>query len=113
LQNPNVTHYDSLLDAELASLRGEEFDARKHYEVAILYAGRRGLTQDRALGHERYGEHLIRMGADYRQDAEYQIGEALKLYDEWGAHAKVRRMVKVHEKYHLPPNEIRLRSEIY
>jgi hypothetical protein len=108
LQNPNVTHYDSLLGAELDSLRGDEYEARKLYEVAILYAGRRGLTQDRALAHERYGEHLARLGPDHQPDAEFQIGEAIKLYEEWGAHAKVRRMRKAHERLLSPPHEILL-----
>jgi hypothetical protein len=107
-QNPNVTHYDSLLDAELASLRGEEFDARRNYDAAILFAGRRGVTQDQALGHELYGEHLCRMGPEYQQDAEYQIGEALKLYDEWGAHGKAQRMREVHGMLLAPPGEIRV-----
>jgi hypothetical protein len=107
-QNPNVTHYDSLLDAELASLRGEEFDARKHYDAAILFAGRRGITQDRALGHELYGDHLARMGPEYQQDAEYQIGEALMLYEEWGAHAKAKLVRESHRLHLAPPGEIRV-----
>ena len=79
VQNPNVAHYDALLDAEMASLRGDTFSAARYFEAAVLYSGRRGLTQDRALAHERYGEHFLRLGPNHIQDAEFQIGEAIKI----------------------------------
>jgi len=89
-------HYDALLDAELKSLRGQTLAAATLYQVAITFAGRSGLTQDRALGHERYGEHLCRLGLDYASDAEFHLNEAVRLYDEWGAQAKVEHLQKVH-----------------
>lgn len=78
--------------------------AATRFEVAILYAGRCGFTQDRALAHERYGEHLWRIGQ--AQDAEFQMGEAVKLYDEWGAHAKVRQIQRIHQHILGPSTEI-------
>lgn len=87
-----MPHYDSLLDAELDSLRGGTYSAGRSYEASILYAGRRGLTPDQALAHERYGEHWVRLGPNHVHDAQFQLGEAVKLYDEWGAHAKVEQI---------------------
>jgi hypothetical protein len=86
-----------LLDAEAESLRGDHYSACRHYEAAVLYAGRRGWRQDQALAHERYGMYLSRLdGGDERHqhqhDAHFHLREAVKLYDEWGAHAKVDLM---------------------
>lgn len=99
------------MDAELDSLRGNHYAAAKSYEMAILFAGRRGFTQDRALAHERFGEHLVRLGNDHVQDAEFQIGEAIKLYEEWEAHAKVELMRKQYHELLAPPVEIRIEIE--
>ena len=103
-----MTQFDSLLDAEAESLRGDHYNACRHYEAAVLYAGRRGWRQDQALAHERYGMHLSRLedggsggGGDdrhdhHRNDAHFHLREAVKLYDEWGAHAKVDLMRRAH-----------------
>jgi hypothetical protein len=91
-----------LLDAEAESLRGEHYSACRHYEAAVLYAGRHGWRQDQALAHERYGMYLSRLdGGDERRhqhhhDALFHLREAVKLYDEWGAHAKVDLMRTAH-----------------
>lgn len=75
------------------SLRGDNnYAAEKCYEVAVVYAGRRGLTQDQALAHECFADHFRRRGLNYSKDAEYHLTEALKLYEEWGAHAKVEQL---------------------
>jgi hypothetical protein len=97
-QNPNAIQFDALLDAEFASVRGVKHHAvaTSRFEVAILYSGRIGLTQDRALAHERYGEHLARLGSQYEDDASYHIGQAIRLYDDWGGRAKVNLMKRVH-----------------
>jgi hypothetical protein len=100
-----VTHYDSLFEAEFDSLRGtgDMYTAAKSYEMAIVYAGRRGLSQDQALAHELFGEHLIRLGSsEHSQDAEFHLGQAIKLYAEWGAHAKVRLMEEKHQNFLAP-----------
>jgi hypothetical protein len=98
------------MDAELDSLKGDNYAASKSYEVAILYAGRRGLTQDRALAHERYGEHLHRLGNEQIQDAQFQISEAIKLYEEWGAFAKVQLLGKIYLNLLSPPTEIQIET---
>jgi hypothetical protein len=61
--------------------------AKKHYEVAILMAARRGFTNDEAMAHERFGEHALQLGDS--NDAFYHFERAIALYQEWGAHAKV------------------------
>ena len=100
-----MTHYDSLFDAEFDSLRGtgDVYTAATSYEMAIVYAGRRGLSQDQALAHELFGEHLSRLGsAEHSQDAEFHLGQAIKLYAEWGARAKVRLMEEKHQQFLAP-----------
>lgn len=90
------------------SLRGDSEAAIRLFELAVLYAGRRGLAQDRALAHERYGEHLARLGPHRIQDADFHFREAVQLYQEWGAHAKVRRMLQGSGDVLDPPSEIEI-----
>lgn len=84
------------MDAELESLRGHNYAAASRYEMAELYAGSCNLTQDRALAFERYGEHLARLGPDHETEAKTQLSEAVRLYKEWGAHAKVAQLYRLH-----------------
>jgi hypothetical protein len=77
--------------------------------IQIRQSDFRGLTQDRALAHELFGEHLARLNpVEHGDDAEFQLNEAIKLYTEWGAHAKVRLMNKIHSKILAPPSEIEI-----
>lgn len=116
-QNPNVTHYDSLLDGEMSSLRGDAHASSRFFESAVVYTGRRGLIQDQALAHERYAEHLSRLGRDHGADAEFHMREAVKLYKEWGAHAKVNQLKGLHveilsEPTLAPPTSIEIQLEL-
>jgi len=89
--NPNVQHCESLIVAELASLNGKSpMATKRHYEVAILLAGRWGLTCDQALAHERFGDYARRLGDE--NDARYHYSHALRLYRAWGAIAKVAQL---------------------
>lgn len=108
MQNPNVTQYAGIFDAELASLRRDNNNAEKDFEFAMAHAQRRGLTQDRALAHERFAEHFVRLGASYRKEAAHHMAEALRLYEEWGAHAKVLLLQSTFESVLAPPQEIEL-----
>ena len=86
--NPNVQHYTTLLEAELASLNGQPFAiAAAYYENAIAVAGRYGFTNDDGLAHEKFGDHCSRNGDDVAAAAHYQI--ALKRYETWGAQARI------------------------
>jgi hypothetical protein len=105
-QNPNITHCESLIDAELAALEGHTHLAIKHYEVAILLAGRRGFTNDQALAHERFGDYMMERGD--LNDAAYHLRFAIRLYEDWGASAKASQMKAKHAPLLAPPTEIRL-----
>ena len=99
VQNPNIQHYDALIDAELAGLAGDSHLAKKQYEVAIILAGRRGFICDKALAHERFGGHALHLGD--LNDALYHFERAIALYQEWGAHAKVVKLRSVHSNLPL------------
>jgi tetratricopeptide (TPR) repeat protein len=103
-QNVNVRHYESLLEAELAALDGRRSIALKHYDISILLAGRQGFIQDQAMAHQKLGEFHLKSAN--MQDAEYHVGEAIKLYEEWGAFQKAHHIKVKHEKLLAPPSEI-------
>jgi tetratricopeptide (TPR) repeat protein len=86
--NPNVIHYDRLLDAERAALDGKSNAALKHYQSAVSLAARGGFVHDAALANERYAEYLLHDMSD-RQEAIFYFEEAIKFYSEWGALKKV------------------------
>jgi hypothetical protein len=86
--NPNVIHYDRLLDAERAALDGKSNAALKHYRSAVSLAVRGGFVHDAALANERYAEYLLHDMSD-RQEAIFYFEEAIKFYSEWGALKKV------------------------
>ncbi len=104
--NPNVRHYDELLQAEFASLDGKGPHAEHHYETAILLCGRRGMRNVWALAHQRRGEFHLREGND--DDALYDINNAIRLYEEWGAKAKAEQLKEKHGKLlgHLSEIEV-------
>lgn len=87
--NPNVQHYESLLEAELASSsNGKPFVvAAKHYDCAIMLAGRLGLANDCGLAQERFGDHFLRHGDP--EGARFQYRAAMESYEKWGAQTKV------------------------
>lgn len=99
-------HYESMMDAELAALAGDLHVATKHYEVAILLAGRRGFMNDRALAHERFGEYVLSRGDT--SDALYHFDRAIQLYRDWGAHAMIKTLKAKHTELLKPPSEIKL-----
>jgi hypothetical protein len=91
--NPNVKHYESLLDAEWAAFKGKKFDAIKHFEAAILLAARGGLQHDAALATERLAEFYFHStGIHDREEAAFQVRQSIRYWGEWGAIAKVRHL---------------------
>jgi len=89
--NPNTHHLECLLDAEVNALSGSRVVDIKNFGSAVLLAGRRGITSDQALIHERYAEALKASGAD-DSDISFHFSKARSLYREWGAFAKVAKM---------------------
>jgi tetratricopeptide (TPR) repeat protein len=79
-----------LLEAELASLRGDADAALSKFLCAIALEKESRALLRVALSHERLGRHLIRLG-QHGEGRRY-LEEALKSYDEYGAMAKVRHL---------------------
>jgi hypothetical protein len=91
--NPNVKHYESLLDAEWAPFKGKKFDAIQHFEAAILQAARGGFQHDAAFATERLAEFHFHSTEIYdREEAAFQVGQSIRYWGEWGAMAKVRHL---------------------
>merc|ERR1712232_51375 len=88
--DPNCLHYDLLLDAEKAALKGKKDVAIESYQQAALQAGRSGFIHDQALANERLGDFSLDIGDV--DEAKYRYNEAIKLYGEWGASRKVRQL---------------------
>ena len=84
--NPNCVHHEVLLEAEMAALANKRKAAYKLFESAVLLSGRRGMIHDQALASERFAEFCLEQND--QDEAKYRIGEAMKLYKEWGARYK-------------------------
>ena len=76
-------------------MRGEFDAARQHYERAIVAAGETNLAA-RALGHELFGEFLLRM--EERAAAARELALAVAVYEQRRAHAKARQLRERHSK---------------
>jgi hypothetical protein len=103
--NPNVIHYDRLLDAEKAALDGKSKAAQTLYQKAVALAARGGFVHDAALANERYGEFLLHDMSD-KQEAVYRFEEAIKFYSEWGASKKVELIREQYSDLWQRPTEI-------
>lgn len=105
--NPNVRHYDFLMDAECAALNGKLDAAESYYRDAIVSATRQGHIHESAFASERYGEFLLSEGKD-PEDARHQLARAVRLYDEWGAARKASLLREMYQDLLLPqkPTEV-------
>lgn len=96
-KNPNVVHYLMLLQAEKSALEPKyHAEADSQYRKAIALASRTGQMHQSALFNERYSDFLGHRtndkGHEYEafQDlAQHHRTEAIRLYRDWGAYAKV------------------------
>lgn len=91
--NPNFIFANYLLDAEAAIHGGKKASAIKNYESAAASAARSGFRSYHALIQERTGDIFEEMGD--HGEAVYRWKNALPIYEEWGADAKV---VQLQEK---------------
>lgn len=88
----NYAHKAELIEAELASIRGDNEGAIKHYRAAIEGAAKYAFLHEQALATELLGMHYLAQG---QQDvAEFYVGRARRLYRRWGANAKVAQLDK-------------------
>ena len=99
-----------LVKAENAALDQRIPLAKKHYEVAMLLAGRRGFTNDLALIHQRLGEFHLQLGEN--EDALYHVNAALRLYSDWGALAKVGQVERKHSDLLSMPSEVLVKTRL-
>jgi hypothetical protein len=89
--NPNVRHYEALLDAEAMACQGKYSAAVKYFEDAILFSGRGGYQHELALASERFGEFHLSVMKD-TDEGVYRLREATKYWRCWGAQAKVESL---------------------
>jgi len=92
--NVNAVHMVQFVEAEIAALRGDTTGAMTSYNQCISSAARNGCLNDRALAHERAG--LFCLDHDDFESAAYNLHVAVKVYQHWGANAKVDQILKEH-----------------
>jgi hypothetical protein len=89
-EGPDFRHMVLGLEAEQARLAGQHRQALARYADAAERAGSKGYRQHAALLLERRAGLLqsLRRGTE----AASALSQALALYEEWGAHAKVAQL---------------------
>jgi len=95
--DPNVKHYDLMLNAELAVLDKKYDKADEMYKQAISHAVRNDHLHHAALFHERFAEYRLQVHDD-RDDGQYHMDQAIRYYTEWGAIGKAAKLKKDFEK---------------
>ena len=89
-KNPNIEHSLHLLEAEMASLKGNKEKAISQYRLAIDTAEKNCFLQDQALSNEMAGLYFASIGDTTRQSIHTE--NAIRCYSEWGATAKVEQL---------------------
>ncbi len=84
----NHQHKLDLLIAEMASLKGHDDKARKHYDLAIKGAESGEFLNEEALSLERAAIYYLSTNQDLV--AENYLRKAYQTYKEWGAIAKMQ-----------------------
>ncbi|MFK7952580.1 MAG: AAA family ATPase [Ekhidna sp.] len=98
--NPtNHQHKLDLLLAELAALKGNDDEARKHFDLAIKGAENGEFLNEEALSLERAGLYYLSTGQNFI--AENYLRKSYQTYKEWGATAKVQDLKKRFPKIFL------------
>ena len=93
----NVAHAACLLDAELASILGENQRAAELYDRAQELAAANRFTQDEALANELAGEFYRRLGRE--KIAHTYFNDAYSGYARWGAAAKMAQLSRRYPDY--------------
>lgn len=89
--NPNVVHYDLLLNAEQAVLDKKYVKADEFYRQAIVSAARGGHLHHAALFNERCADYRINVHKDVDNGKHYML-QAIRYYVEWGAIGKAKQL---------------------
>lgn len=97
--NVNCVHTYHLLAAEYAVLIGKNKSAEESFKAAQVAAGRSGWLSDKTLAHEMAGLYHMKRADNNR--AKYDIEQAYRSYQDWGAAAKVSHLEKEHPQFQL------------
>ncbi len=89
----NCRDKQHLLEAELASVSGQNDLAYAHYTSSIALAEKSDFLFQQALTHERLGFHLHRVGEP--EKARRHLDKAVNMYSHWGARGKARYLMDV------------------
>jgi hypothetical protein len=84
---PDFEHMATLLQAELARIRGRQADARQRYQQAAQRALQQASPHHAALAHERHARMLL--GLRRTTEGVAALQQAIAAYRQWGAAAKV------------------------
>jgi len=86
-----------LVEAETYRIFGVSVDAAEAFDDAIKLAAENGFTQDEALANELATQFYLRQGKE--KIARAYLYDALRLYEKWGAFAKVRHLSQKYSKF--------------
>uniref|UniRef100_A0A7S0KXE6 Anaphase-promoting complex subunit 5 n=1 Tax=Asterionellopsis glacialis TaxID=33640 RepID=A0A7S0KXE6_9STRA len=86
-----------LLKAEIALLKSGMDSALPLYELSIELAKSSGFVHEEALANERAGLALLHLNTEDSFGFSF-LQNAIKLYEDWGAHAKVAHLAKLFPK---------------
>ena len=87
----------TLLEAEIAFAVGNKDEAKELFKEAIYLSKKHGYINEEALANERAGMFCIETN-ELKRVCNF-FTEALKLYGEWGAQAKVRHVKSLYSSY--------------
>ncbi|MEZ2240857.1 AAA family ATPase [Microcoleus sp.] len=83
----NYQHKYDLIEAEIARVKGQNWEAMEYYDLAIAGAKKQGYVQEEALAYERAAEFYL--GAGKEEIGQTYMASAYYGYARWGAKTKV------------------------
>jgi predicted ATPase/GAF domain-containing protein len=83
----NYQHKYDLVEAEIARVKGQNWEAMKYYDLAIAGAKKQGYVQEEALAYELAAEFYL--GASREEIGQTYMASAYYGYARWGAKTKV------------------------
>ncbi|WP_321161586.1 AAA family ATPase [Lyngbya sp. CCAP 1446/10] len=83
----NYQHKYELVEAEIARVKGQNWEAMKYYDLAIAGARKQGYIQEEALAYERAAEFYL--AARREEIGQTYMASAYYGYARWGAKTKV------------------------
>ncbi|MEG4015491.1 MULTISPECIES: trifunctional serine/threonine-protein kinase/ATP-binding protein/sensor histidine kinase [unclassified Microcoleus] len=83
----NNQHRYELVEAEIARVKGQNWEAMEYYDLAIAGAKKQGYVQEEALAYELAAEFYL--GASREEIGQTYMASAYYGYARWGAKTKV------------------------